>query len=391
MVRLLRMNIGNRLIVLLLFISLFLFGQEESSFWKDKFSYSGYLKYLNTATSFDKTWTHNQLIHNRFNTRVKWSKNLQSGIELRNRILYGDANLNSAFYESLDDDNGLINTSFAEQGRIGAPILSVQLDRWWLRYDYGKWELNAGRQRINWGVNFLWNVNDVFNAYNFSDFDYEERPGSDAVMLTRYIGDLNELNIAYSPTRDLKNYSLASRYRWNKNSYDYQILIGKVINDAFLGFAWDGSLKNIGFKGELSSFYSTESFNTYQKDSLVLTGSFSLDYTWQNGWMLMGGYYFNSSFLDVSEVYNNLGQVNSTAKALLPLPHALFIQAGKSLGALWRADIVLLGLPTRGAFIMPTVSYSVSESIDLSFVDQIILIEGMHLAQSMNMRLKWSF
>ena len=35
----------------------------------------------------------------------------------------------------------------------------------------------AGRQRINWGQTFVWNVNDVFNAYSYFDFDYKERPG----------------------------------------------------------------------------------------------------------------------------------------------------------------------------------------------------------------------
>jgi hypothetical protein len=241
-------------------------------------------------------------------------------------------------------------------------------------------------------MNFLWNVNDVFNAYNFSDFDYEERPGTDAIVLTKYIKDLNQLDVAISPSRDFENYSVAARYRWNKNMYDFQVLSGKVQDDFFLGGGWDGSIKNIGWKGELSTFYPINEGKTFNDDLLTITGAFSVDYSWQNGWMVLGGYYFNSTFLNLDNYGTNLTLINSSAKALLPLPHAMFLQTGKSLGALWRADLILLGLPTGDAvFLMPTLSYSVSESVDLSIVDQIILGSSIPGAQSLNVRLKWSF
>lgn len=377
---------------LFLVLGFFTIAQDSTSFWKDKFSYNGYVKYLNTASSFNEDWMFNQLIHNRINTRIKWSKSLSSGVEFRNRIFYGDNNSIEGVITSMKDDGGLVNTSAAWQDNLGDPMLSVQIDRWWLKYEWKTWELNAGRQRINWGMNFLWNVNDVFNAYNFSDFDYEERPGTDALLLTKYIKDLNQLDVAISPSRDFENYSVAARYRWNKNMYDFQVLSGKVQHDFFLGGGWDGSINNIGWKGELSTFYPINEGKTFNDDLLTITGAFSVDYSWQNGWMVLGGYYFNSTFLNLDNYGTNLTLINSSAKALLPLPHAMFLQTGKSLGALWRADLILLGLPTGDAvFLMPTLSYSVSESVDLSIVDQIILGSSIPGAQSLNVRLKWSF
>jgi hypothetical protein len=377
---------------LFLLLGFFTIAQDSTSFWKDKFSYNGYVKYLNTASSFNEDWMFNQLIHNRINTRIKWSKSLSSGVEFRNRIFYGDNNSIEGVITSMKDDGGLVNTSVAWQDNLGDPMLSVQIDRWWLKYEWKTWELNAGRQRINWGMNFLWNVNDVFNAYNFSDFDYEERPGTDAIVLTKYIKDLNQLDVAISPSRDFENYSVAARYRWNKNMYDFQVLSGKVQDDFFLGGGWDGSIKNIGWKGELSTFYPINEGKTFNDDLLTITGAFSVDYSWQNGWMVLGGYYFNSTFLNLDNYGTNLTLINSSAKALLPLPHAMFLQTGKSLGALWRADLILLGLPTGDAvFLMPTLAYSVSESVDLSIVDQIILGSSIPGAQSLNVRLKWSF
>ena len=37
-------------------------------------------------------------------------------------------------------------------------------------------------------MNLVWNPNDLFNAFSFVDFDYEERPGSDALRIQKYTG-----------------------------------------------------------------------------------------------------------------------------------------------------------------------------------------------------------
>lgn len=34
-----------------------------------------------------------------------------------------------------------------------------------------------------------WNPNDWFNTYNYFDFDYEERPGTDAIRVRVYFKD----------------------------------------------------------------------------------------------------------------------------------------------------------------------------------------------------------
>ena len=65
--------------------------------------------------------------------------------------------------------------------------------------------LRIGRQRINWGVNLAWNPNDLFNAYSLIDFDYQERPGSDAIRFQYYMGDLSVLNLQYNPGMGLTN------------------------------------------------------------------------------------------------------------------------------------------------------------------------------------------
>ena len=59
-----------------------------------------------------------------------------------------------------------------------------------------KWELTLGRQRINWGVNLAFNPNDLFNAYSLIDFDYQERPGSDAIRFQYFTNELSSFETA---------------------------------------------------------------------------------------------------------------------------------------------------------------------------------------------------
>lgn len=65
-------------------------------------------------------------------------------------------------------------------------ILRTMIDRLWIDWAYKKWELRAGRQRINWGKTSVWNPNDLFNTFNYANFDYEEQAGSDAIKLSYY-------------------------------------------------------------------------------------------------------------------------------------------------------------------------------------------------------------
>ena len=160
-------------------------------------------------------------------------------------------------------------------------VLHSMIDRFWLKYQKDKIEISVGRQRVNWGVNTIWNNNDLFNAYNFIDFDYIERPGSDVIRFI-YTGDnLSSFELVYLPS-ERKGYSLAGLYKLNSFGYDFQILAANYFEDIVIGGGWAGNIKNAGFKGELSYFVDKENI----KNSLSF--STSVDYSTKNG------FYFSS-------------------------------------------------------------------------------------------------
>ena len=104
-------------------------------------------------------------------------------------------------------------------------------------------ELTLGRQRINWGVNLAFNPNDLFNAYSLVDFDYQERPGADAVRFQYYTNELSSFETAIQFGKSLDSSVIAGLWKINKWEYDFQFLIANFYSDFVLGTAWAGNLK----------------------------------------------------------------------------------------------------------------------------------------------------
>ena len=152
------------------------------------YSLSGYVKYMAQGgfpQSGSSAWDH--LIHQRFNFEYRWADAFSFNAGMRNRLLWGDS-LEIPFYdEFIEADPGYFDLSWNwlnEDNVLG----NTTFDRLHLDWQANSWQVRAGRQRINWGMATLWNPNDLFNVYSIFDFDYEERPGTDAVMVSRSLG-----------------------------------------------------------------------------------------------------------------------------------------------------------------------------------------------------------
>jgi len=185
--------ISRRLIVLsavFMLIGYNLTAQSDSaSYWKKHFDVNGYVKFMQTFSGDMEGEIYDQsLWHNRFN--LKFNSQTKNGgtelyLESRNRMFYGEAvQINSFMKDTLAKDAGFLDLSFSA-GDERSFLYGGTFDRLWYKGYYKSWEWSLGRQRINWGINSYWNANDLFNAFTFTDFDYEERPGSDALRIQK--------------------------------------------------------------------------------------------------------------------------------------------------------------------------------------------------------------
>ena len=368
------------LFTLLLLISFNISAQKL----KPSFTLNGYVKYLPAFMDYSFFESeNNNLIHNRLNMRGYFGDNLSVGLEIRNRVFFGDI-------PSIEGDNGLVNMSYYIV-REDNFILNSMIDRLWLKYQINKIEFSIGRQRVNWGVNAIWNNNDLFNAYNFIDFDYIERPGSDVLRFI-YSGDnLSSFEIVYMPN-ERNGYTLAGLYKINSFGYDFQILAANYFDDIVIGGGWAGNIKNAGFKGELSYFIDKENI----KNSLSF--STSIDYSTKNGFYFLGSYLYNSNGQNES---NFLSLININAnvlspKNLMPSKHSYLFQISKPITPPLNSSLnILYGQGIKLLYISPTFSYDINSRLDAGIISQFFFLDNFgdfkNLLKGYYLQIKYSF
>ena len=277
---------------------------------------------MNTSTFKDlDAILSDNLIHNRLNLKTYINKNITFTAEMRNRMVWGNTlSIYPNYPELLDSNNNDIDLSFFPVKEKGFIMLS-EIDR--LSFDFAndKWHFVIGRQRINWGKNLAWNPNDIFNTYNFFDFDYEERPGTDAMRIQYYLSGNSSIETAINYKRKWDENTFALKYNFHKANYDFQILAAKYMRDFMMGLGWEGAIKNVGFKGELSFFTPKDK---ELNDAFV--GAISFDYYFKNGISINLGSLYNSEGvshtenLDLSE----FSSLNVSPKQLMPNKWSFF-------------------------------------------------------------------
>ena len=390
----------NRLYIMRKFVFAFhLFSfLSLSSFSQDNLlEVNGYIKYLPSISFSGSDNLTTNLIHNRINVKSYLNDCTTLKVDLRNRIFFGDVVDRDLYLsEMLDIDNGELDMAFIIIEDNSLIVHSI-IDRAYIDYARDKLEIRLGRQRINWGINLTWNSNDLFNAYSFVDFDYEERPGTDAVRIQYYTGDFSSFDFAYKFGENADDMVLGGMYKFNKWKYDLQLLAANYYTDYAIGGGWAGNLKDAGFKGEATYFRSKKNM----KDATgAVSASSSVDYSFKNGIYLNGSVLYNSNGSD--EFDNEKGQLMSasseqlTAKSLMPTKYSYFVQVNKIFNPMISASMaVIYGQDMDILFLMPSVSYSIKENWDLNLTSQSFLLKSDNdfdnLGNNIFCRLRWSF
>ena len=374
----------------------------------DVVTFRGYVKNLNIVSFSGNPLIGNsneQFLHNRLNLRVYPVKGMTIGAELRTRFFYAGATANSpTAKDAMDMDAGLIDMSWNIGNNANPVHLNTTLDRLWVAWGNDKIDIRVGRQRINWGINTAWNPNDIFNAFNFVNFDYEERPGSDAVRFQYFGKKMRGFEIAVAPQRTWEQSTAAFMYKFNAKSYDFQFIAGQYRTDITAGFGFAGNAGNAGLKGEIQWFGPYEGF----VDSMhTVTGSISVDYSFKNSLYINGAILFNSNGIDDSNPLKLAGFFSGsalTAKSLMPTKYNAFFSLGYPITPLLSVNFATIyGYGPNLLLLNPSFTYSIVENWDVLLAGQLFFSDfpeftsnGLknkyqNLSNSIFLRLKWSF
>jgi hypothetical protein len=362
---------------------------------------NGYVKHLAIAGWREGelgTFTNENFFHNRIKFGAYPQEAWSLGVDLRNRLFYGEGVKDDPHYG--DRLMGQYPQRFeASDLLVDEPgaVLHSKLDRAWLRFSKGNWEVTAGRQRINWSMNLAWNPNDLFNAYSFVDFDYEERPGSDAVWVRYFPAMMSSIDIAYRPGEEADERVAAFRYKFNRKGYDVQIIGGQYRSDAAFGVGWAGNLGDAGLKGEATYFHPHED---YMERNGQLSASATVDRMFPNGSYMAASYLWNSEGIDeVPRRSLNLFQRTVLdAKSLMPTEHSILYQIQHRFDPTLQASLASIWSPGSNAlFFMPSLTHTIDNSWDLSLHGQFTYIgtraeSGLrNLGNALFLRMRWSF
>lgn len=383
------------LIVLLMACSLKLAAQEDVN----PTELNGYIKYMNTLIvppTDTLSNTSDNFFHNRLNFKWYLNDNWTFKTSMRNRFFWGElVEQQPELYRSLENDPGFMDLSFiwATGSRsMGHTIF----DRLNFAYQDEKWEVIIGRERINWGMTLIWNPNDIFNTYSFFDFDYEERPGTDAVTVNYFTSATAQFGLTYAPGKRFNESTIAARYRWNTGVYDLQAFTGYQREFFVIGAGWAGDIKGAGFRGE-GTYFIPEGNSTGESQ---FVGTLDADYSFPNKIAL---------YLQMSYLFNSLGinastgdyaawflDRNLSVQTLSPAMHNVFFNVRGQITPVVNLTLSSMVNPADGSwFVGPALDISVFQNFDVLLNAQLFRGDPMTLfgdgGSLVFGRLKYSF
>ncbi len=333
-------------------------------------------------------------VHNRLNMKWYISQQFTAVFEMRNRIISGSMIRNYPEYKQfIDKDYGYLNLSFVPVDNESW-IVNSMIDRVYLDWTTGSWQFRLGRQRVNWGIGLVWNPNDLFNSFSYFDFDYEERPGTDGVMIKYYTGQTSSAEVVYNPGNHAGETALAGRYRFSKWNYDFQAIGGWAGPDWVIGGGWAGDIEGGGFRGELTHFFPREKDSGSEEATVLSVGG---DYTFPNSLYAHAAFLYNSQGKSGNAGGTDiLFNRNMSAKYLSYARYSLFAQISYPVTPLLNSDLSAIINPGDGScYVGPAFTYSLQNNLELMLTCQLFSgktgSEFGDIGQLYYARLKWSF
>jgi hypothetical protein len=348
--------------------------------YSQSFIAGGYAKFLFNANDFISPRSNvNFMLHSRLNLKFYPTDKINLNAGIRNRIIIGKSPLSIMGYTG----NGFDDEYFLKLDRFiwkkEKSVNHIEVDRLYLSFQFSKFDVSLGRQRIAWGTSWVWNITDLFNPLSILDFDYEEKPAVDAFRFQFFISPLSKFDFAYKPSKRGKNSSMLFQFSTNFYRWDFNILSGVHKSRFVLGASYAGDIYGAGFRGEVIYVKNPIKINVdfitdlanEKRDQISFV--VSLDYTFKNSFYLHG-----------EALFNNIGKRDKIQMYLFdalklgllsPSRWNLFYQVGYNLTELARGDVIILHNPIDGSFvILPMVNISIVENLDLSLI--LLLMHG---------------
>ncbi len=339
-------------------------------------------------------WISDNLVHNRLNFSTYAGRAFKASVEVRNRFLYGETvKYFPGYADLIARDQGWQDLSWnvLEDSSF---LLNTAIDRAYFDVSIGRFQATIGRQRINWGLNYVWNPNDIFNSYSFFDFDYVERPGSDAIRLQMYLNSTSSLELV-GKINQAEEWSMAGLLRFNIWGSDFQFLGGLLDEDEFVvGMGYSGYLGPLALSGELT--YLDPVDKTPRHQAAVVAGA-GLSYNFPFNLFVQIEYLYNQAAAEADlNSFSDFYYRNLSLRDLSPAVHSLFTNLSYPATPLLNLGFAAMLFPDlNGFYFGPSIDLSLRHDLDLSLIVQHFKLAFDPIEEQQAslgfLRLKWSF
>ncbi len=375
-------------------VFLFFIFITELSLSAQDFQFSGYLENVNSVWEMknNPNWALDETVTNRLNVSV-YAGNFTFHAGLRNIWEFGD------FIQTIPNYGNYLLTDagyFDLTKKIGSGnsyLLYSNLDRFFINYSSDKIDITFGRQRINLAENMVWNPNDIFNAYNYYNFTYVEKPGSDAGKIEYYLSDVSSISSAVKIDKN-KNVTAAAIVKLNYMDYDFQFFGGVMPDDYVAGAGWSGDIYGAGFSGEMT-YFKAKRINYFEKERLLI--ALEGNYTFTNGLLLDGSILFNNRGTTGKAGLNSVVfREDLNVKYLTPAKVSLFAETAYPITPLLKGTISTIVNPYDNSFYFGgMLQISLTDNIDFNIAGQLfhgeIGTEFGQIGTFIFSQLKWNF
>jgi len=292
--------------------------------------------------------------------RVSWA------FSYDHTLLYGGIVRDSQYraISALPDPTYLDLTSYIHRGH--SVDWKHSLYRGWIQYERDELFLSLGRQRVAWGSGRIWNPTDRFNPVSPTAIEQDQKIGVDAINTAWRYDDFGSLQVIGAAGRSEYNVSRKVAGRWQDTfgEIDLAVMGGAFGRERVYGIDLSGNLGDGG--GRLEVVRTTSGLNASYTQLMI-----GYDYTLNQAWLSEGLYlaveYFYNGASSPSLSLTQSDRQQSLSRSLWGG------MLGYDLTALIRFDFLLLADLTRSSFFYtPRVSWSVTDSVDLAVLAQLI-------------------
>jgi hypothetical protein len=230
-----------------------------------------------------------------------------------------------------------------------------------LTYKNQYFDLDIGRQQIPWGVAHFYTPTDLFNPFNPTQIELDERDGVDAASII--FNDLYgyKTQFVYTPPgKDLHPQRFLARVSRDFNNYEVGVLGGRVGRDHAAGFDASGNIRDAVVRGEFL-------YREVDKDRDFIRFTANVDYNFPHNIHSLLEYHFNGEGRRDRDRYRLDRAVKGEIQQL----------AKNYLGHLLGYDITpLLRFENRTLFNMDDVSFFIRPELRYEFETNWLLTIG---------------